>query len=121
MSEKLVCAIDDKEKDSLVSLFVNMQEILNEQAKENRQIKDENKWLKLILDKQFQLLCLFYQNRKQSFAEVETNPSYYAKLTGLLKECNGLKISSETAEILSGLVGAFDKTNNADHTESEEK
>lgn len=82
----------------------NMENIIRDQSQENYNLKQENKWLKSILDKQFQILCLYFQGCKQTFKEDEDNaPNYYDMLCSLRKACKGVGISLETSQMLSTL------------------
>lgn len=102
-------------------ILLNMQNVLREQSEENYRTRKENEWLKVILDKQFQVLCLFFQGCKQSFKEDKKSAiNYYSRLTALLKECSGLGLSYETNEMLEWL-DYLHKRNKAVKQESEEK
>lgn len=99
--------------------LTNLQNVLKEQSKENYRIRKENEWLRVILDKQFQMLCLYFQGCKQSFEENDKNAiDYYSRLTALLKECGGLGLTYETNEMLEWL-DYLHKRNNIQTSEVE--
>lgn len=92
--------------------LTNMQNVLKEQSEENYRIRKENEWLRIILDKQFQVLCLYFRGCKQSFEEDDKNAiDYYSRLTALFKECGGLGLSYETNKMLEWLDYLHERNN----------